>query len=69
MEIVAVKFTRPQNISNMSTYRVGEIAGFSRQLADKIVKSGAGEYVSEKKAPPVEKKDSPAAASKDHHTK
>lgn len=42
MEIVAIKFTRPQAVAGMSTYREGEVAGFSRQLADQIIKAGAG---------------------------
>lgn len=71
MEIVTVKFTRPQHVSGMATYQAGEIAGFSRQLADRIVKAGAAQY-HEKSRPTkrgVQKKDMSAADDSTYETK
>lgn len=48
MKLVKVKFTRPQNVKNMATYRPGEVAGFTNQLADQIVKAGAGVIVDDR---------------------
>lgn len=46
METIVIKFNRPTTIPNVGCYRVGEVAGFSRQLADSIIKRGHGaEYV------------------------
>lgn len=42
MEIVTIKFTKPTAIAGGCTYREGETAGFSRQLADQIIKRGHG---------------------------
>ena len=70
MEIIKVKFTRPQNIANMATYREGEIAGFSRQLADQIVSAGAGVIVDDR--PPKKaavRKDMSADEGKTYPTK
>ena len=48
MEIISIKFKKPSTIPNVGCYRAGEIAGFSRQLADRIIARGHGElYKSE----------------------
>ena len=60
MNIVKVKFNRPQNIKNMATYRPGEIAGFTKQLAGQIVKAGAGVIVDDRPKAAEEKKAAPA---------
>lgn len=50
MELVKVKFTRAQNVANVGTYREGEIAGFTKTMAEAIVKRGAAEYYSDSEA-------------------
>ena len=70
MEIVKVQFTRAQSIAGMSTYRKGEIAGFSRQLAEKIVAANAGVIMDDSR--PTKrgvKKDMSAAEGGDYPTK
>jgi hypothetical protein len=48
MELIAIKFKKASSIPNVGCYRAGEIAGFSRQLADRIVQRGHGvEYKKE----------------------
>ena len=42
MEIITIQFTRPSTIPNVGCYRADEIAGFSRQLADRIIARGHG---------------------------
>lgn len=42
METVAIKFNRPTTIPNVGCYRAGEVAGFSRQLAERIIARNHG---------------------------
>jgi hypothetical protein len=69
MEIVKVKFTRSQNIAGMSTYREGEVAGFSRQLAEKIVGAGAGQILDDTRPTRRSKKDVTADEGSTYSTK
>ena len=59
MELVAVKFNKPTTIPNVGCYRAGEIAGFSRQLADRIIARNHG---AEYKEPARASKGKPAVA-------
>lgn len=56
MEYAMIKFTKPTLLPNMGAYRVGEIAKFSRQVADKIVKRGHGEIYEKPAGKPGPKK-------------
>lgn len=44
VKMVQVKFLKPQPVGDVS-YREGEKAGFSKAVADRIVKAGSGEIV------------------------